>query len=73
MKPRYFHESLGQSIGPLIGERSREGGLKRPWDLLKWKISVLECLTIRPKLLRSLERILYPQNKCELEMEMDLF
>jgi len=41
-----------------MGERSREGGLKRPWDLLKWKILVLECSTVRPKLLRSMERIL---------------
>ena len=28
--------------------RSREGGLNTPCDLLKWKFSVLEYLTIRP-------------------------
>ena len=58
MKPKYLHESLGRSIGPPRGERSRGGGLKGLWDLLKWNISVLECSMMRPKLSKSLERIL---------------
>ena len=48
MNPRYFHELLGHKMDPPSGERSRGGGLKVPWDLLKWKISVLECSTTRP-------------------------
>jgi len=58
MKPKYLHKYLGQSIEPPRGERLRGGGLKGPWDLLKWKISVLECSTIRPKLSKRFERIL---------------
>jgi len=58
MKPKYLHNSLGLRIGPPRGERSRGGGLKGPWDLLKWNISVLECLIMRPKLFKSLERML---------------
>jgi len=58
MNPKYLHESLGRSIEPPRGERLRGGGLKGPWDLVKWKISVLECSTIRLKLSRRFERIL---------------
>jgi len=58
MNSKYLHESLGQSIEPPRGERSRGEGLKGPWDLVKWKISVLECSTIRLKLSRRFERIL---------------
>jgi len=73
MNPRYLQESLGRSIGPPIGVRSRGGGLKGPWDLSKWKISVFECSIMRPKLFNRLERMLYLQNKRELEIEKDLF
>ena len=49
---------FGHRMGPLIGVRSRGGGLKIPCDLLKWKISVFACSMIRPKLSRSFERTL---------------
>jgi len=58
MKPKHFQVSFGSSIGPLIGERSKEGGLKTPCDLLKWKISVFTCSMMRPKLSRSFESTL---------------
>jgi len=58
MKPKYLHDSLGLRNGSPRGERSRGGGLKGPWDLLKWNISVLECSIMRPKLSKSLERML---------------
>jgi len=58
MKPKYFQVSLGRKIGPPIGERSKGGGLKEPWDLLKWKTSVFECSMTRPKLSSNLERTL---------------
>jgi len=45
MNLRYFHVLLGQKTLPPSGVRSRGGGLNAPCDLLKWKISVLECST----------------------------
>ena len=35
MKPRYFHEFLGERIGSSIIERSRGGGLNGPCALEK--------------------------------------
>jgi len=58
MNPRYFYELLGQRIGPPIDERSREGGLNVLWDLLKWNVSVFECLILSPNLTRSLDNTL---------------
>ena len=48
MKPRYFQISLGWRIDPPIGERLRGRGLKKLWDLEKWKISDFPCLITRP-------------------------
>ena len=72
MKPKYFHKFLGHKIGLPRSDKSRGGGLKAPWFLLKWKTSVLEYLIMSPKLSKRLERMLYPQNKCELEDRKDL-
>jgi len=72
IKPKYFQESLGRKIGPLKSDKSRRGGLKVPWFLLKWKTSVLECSIMSPKLSKRLERMLYPQNKCKLEDRKNL-
>ena len=72
MKPKYFRKSLGHKIEPPRSDRSRGGGLKVPWFLLKWKTSVLECSIMSPKLSKSLERMLYPQNKYELEDRKNL-
>jgi len=58
MKPRYFQVSLGLRILPSSEERSSGEGLKVPWNLLKWKISVLECSTTRPNFSRRLVRML---------------
>jgi len=58
MKLKYFQVSLGCKIGPPIGERSNRGGLKTPYNLLKWKFSVFACSIMRPKLSRSFESIL---------------
>jgi len=54
MNPRYFHVFFWTRMGPPMEERSRGGEEKRLCDLLKWKTSVFECLTIRPNLSRSL-------------------
>ena len=43
MKPQYCKIVFRDNTGPLIKERSREGELKIPWDLEKWKTSVFPC------------------------------
>ena len=58
MNPKYFQVSLGCKNRPPIGDKSRGGGLKGLWDLLKWKTSVFECSMTRPKLSSNLERTL---------------
>jgi len=58
MNPRYFHELLGQRIGPSIDERSRGGELNVPWDLLKWNVSVFKYSMLSPNLMRSLDNTL---------------
>jgi len=35
MKPKYFHMLLGFKMDPPMGERSRGGGLKESYNLLK--------------------------------------
>ena len=73
IKPKYLNKFLGRKIGPPRSDKSRGEGLKAPWFLLKWKTSVLGCLITSPKLSKRLERMLYPQNKCEFEDKKDLF
>ena len=72
MKPKYLNEFLDCKIGPPRSDKSRGEGLKALWFLLKWKTSVLECSIMSPKLSKRLERMLYPQNKCEFEDRKDL-
>ena len=43
---------------PPSGVRLSGGGLNAPYNLLKWKFSVLECSTTRPNFLRRLVNIL---------------
>ena len=57
MNPRYFHVFLGIRIGPPMEERLREGRVKRPCDLLKWKTSVFKCSTIRPNLSKLVQKL----------------
>jgi len=58
MKPKYFHEFLGERIDSSSIERSRGSGLNRPCTLEKWKISVFESSTTRPNFFKKIDMTL---------------
>ena len=57
MNPRYLHEFFGHRIGLSRGDKSREGGLKRPFDLEKWKTLVFSYSNLKPNLSKREETI----------------
>jgi len=57
MKCKYLHKFLGCKIGPPIGERLSDGGLKEPDDLEKWNTSIFPYSNMRPNLSKREETI----------------